>query len=82
LQFLEGAGTTPTFAAVQAHPSLDCRMLLKIRFPEQKTAAQEGNKELRKLSQWAFDTKTNTLIQTPGVTSKNAKSLIVLDDGN
>jgi tetratricopeptide (TPR) repeat protein len=61
-----------------AHPSLDSRMLLKIKFPEQETVAPKENKELRKLSQWAFDTKSNTLIETLGVTSKNSKPLIIL----
>lgn len=64
---------------VQAHQSLDSRMLLQIKFPEQKTLVPEENKDLRRLSQWVFDAKTNTLFEKPGVTSKNAPSLIVLD---
>jgi Flp pilus assembly protein TadD len=65
-------------AQVHAHPSLDSQMLLKIKFPDQKPASKEENHELRKLSQWVFDANSNTLIEKPGVTSKNAKSLIIL----
>lgn len=63
---------------VKAHPSLDSRMLLRIKFPEQETIIPQENRDLRKLSQWAFDPKTNTLIETHGVTSKSAKSIIIL----
>ena len=64
---------------VHAHQSLDSRMLLKIKFPEQKSIVPEENKDLRRLSQWVFDAKTNTLIRKLGVTSKNAPSIIISD---
>jgi len=63
---------------VRANPSLDSRMLIKIRFPEQESPIPLENRELRKLSQWAFDSKSNTLIETSGVTSKGASPLIIL----
>lgn len=62
---------------VQTHQSLDSRLLLKIKFPEQKSWTDEENKDLRRLSQWVFDPQTNTLIEKPGVTSKNAPALVL-----
>jgi tetratricopeptide (TPR) repeat protein len=65
---------------VRSHPSADSHMLLKIRFPDQKMALPEETQELRKLTQWTFDRKSNALIEKPGVTAKNARPLIILGD--
>lgn len=65
-------------AQVRAHPSLDSRMLLKIQFADVEGEIPKESAELRKLSQWTFDIKANTLIETPGVTSKTSKPLIIL----
>uniref|UniRef100_UPI0031DC8598 tetratricopeptide repeat protein n=1 Tax=Duganella sp. TaxID=1904440 RepID=UPI0031DC8598 len=68
------------FEEVRSHPSADSHMLLKIRFPDQKMTLPEETQELRKLTQWTFDRKSNALIEKPGVTAKNAKPLIILGD--
>jgi hypothetical protein len=54
-------------------------MLLKIQFADVEAEIPIESAELRKLSQWTFDIKANTLIETPGVTSKTSKALIILD---
>lgn len=55
-------------------------MLLKVRSETQIDASAPDERSGRRLSQWAFDPKSNTLTECAGVTSAGAKRLVV-DNG-
>lgn len=65
--------------AMKAHPSDDALLVLNTRSNKTLIDTQVENKKLRRLSQWVFDPKFNTLSEKKGLTAPGAKPLIILN---
>lgn len=65
--------------ALEAHPSADSYMLLKIRSTLNIVDTKADITKKRRLSQWVFDPSTNSLTERHGITSIGAQPLIILD---
>lgn len=66
-------------SAFQKHPTRDSVMLLKTRSISGIKAEGSAPQDQRRVSQWVFDRKTNTLTEKPGVTSVGASPFVFLD---
>jgi tetratricopeptide (TPR) repeat protein len=67
--------------ALKGNTSPDSAMLLKVRGEQQTDASATDEMSGRRLSQWVFDPKSNSLVERMGVTSVGAKGLIVRISG-
>lgn len=68
-------------AAFRQHPTRDSLMLLRTRSISGIEAEVDQPQERRRVGQWVFDPKTNTLTERPGVTSVGASAIVVLGNG-
>lgn len=66
-------------AALEAHPSTDSYMLLKIRSTLNIEESKAPVQRKRRLSQWVFDPSSNTLTEKLGITAASAQPLIILE---
>lgn len=66
-----------TNAALKSNMSYDSAMLIKVRSNLSIEASKMADKPGRRLSQWVFDPKRNTLTNKPGVTPAEAERLII-----
>lgn len=64
-------------SALNGNVSPDSAMLLKVRTEPRIDASASDETAGRRLSQWVFDPKSNTLTERTGVTSAAAKGLVV-----
>ena len=63
--------------AIEAHPSVDSYMLLKIRSSPDIAGVKPPAQSKRRLSQWVYDTESNTLTEKIGITAPGAPIIII-----
>lgn len=75
----EGEIITKAQKAIETNPSGDALLLLRTRSSIKLVGAHPGAKKMRRMSQWEFDSKTNTLSEKIGLTEPGVQSLIVIN---
>lgn len=63
--------------AFQQHPSRDALMLLRTRTIDGIAADSEARASNRRLSQWIYDSQSNSLVESAGVTSPGAPPILL-----